>query len=80
MWKITLDEIDLCEKFTEICRKYRQYIDIDVCYGRYIVDGCSLMGVLSLIPHTVEIMTPKTDEIIATDFESEISALGAWKE
>lgn len=80
MWKINLDTIKKCEDLARICQKYQNKINVDICYGRYLVDGCSVLGVMSLLLHEAEIWIPKTDEIVTKKFEEEIAEIGAWKE
>lgn len=80
MWKIKLDTVNKCEKLVDACIRFQHKINIDICYGRYLIDGCSILGVMSLIPHEVEIWIPKTDENITAAFEEEITEAGAWKE
>ena len=58
---------------------FRQII-ADLCYGRYIVDGCSLLGVLSLVSHTVDIWLPSMNETIIKNFTDEIEKIGAYYE
>ena len=56
--------IDSCEsaiKLIHLCERYRNQMDIDVIHGRYVIDGCSMLGVHSLIGHTVS-LEPQTDD------------------
>lgn len=80
MWKIKLDTTQTCDALVRICQKYSAKMDVDICYGRYLVDGCSILGVMSLMLHEVEICMSKTNEIIIKNFEKEIAGIGAWKE
>jgi hypothetical protein len=51
------------EKVVDICRNYKRLCEIDISYGRQVVDGCSVLGVMSLVGHTVT-LTPLTDDLI----------------
>ena len=46
LFTIHLDTIKKAEKFCKICNKYKD--DIDVKEGKYIVNGKSILGLLSL--------------------------------
>lgn len=80
MWKIRLETTDICEELVDICVKFKDLLNVNICYGRYLVDGCSLLGVMTLLLHDVEIVIPKAEECVVKDFEDEISRIGAWKE
>lgn len=80
MWKIKLDTTQICDDLVRICQKYGSKMNVDICFGRYLVDGCSILGVMSLLLHEVEIWIPKTDETTLKRFEEEITEIGAWKE
>ena len=59
-----LSSSDDAERLVTLCRKYDN--DIDVVYQRYTVDGKSILGVMSLIGHTVGIMFfPENDPEIS---------------
>lgn len=56
--------IDSCEsagKLVRLCEKYHGQMDIDVIRGRTVIDGCSLLGVHSLIGNIVGV-EPQTDD------------------
>lgn len=57
MLNYNLDSVQSAEKLVRLCEKYRDEmeLDIDVIYGRQTVDGCSLLGVTSLIGHFVTV-------------------------
>lgn len=56
-----------------ICQEYKDDLVIDVKCGHYIVDGASILGVASLIGHTVEVLPFGTDDEIVKRFLKEIS-------
>lgn len=45
--KIIINTIEIAKSFVDICSKYRDF-NIDVIQGRYIIDGKSILGILSL--------------------------------
>lgn len=58
---LNLDKLETAGKLTKICEKYSKYMGIDVTYGRYIIDGCSILGVTSLLGNIVK-LKPRTDD------------------
>lgn len=60
MLSFNIDSGEAAEKLVRLCEKYHDRMDIDVIHGRYIIDGCSLLGVHSLIGHMVSV-DPQTD-------------------
>lgn len=69
MPKIYIDLFDLStvNELCKICDKYKRLFETDILCGRYIVDGCSVLGVTSMLGHTVEIRPlafDKDDEFI----------------
>ena len=80
MWKIKLDSERTCAELVGVCQDFKQVIPVNVCYGRYMVDGCSILGLLSLIPHTVDIWVPEMNEIIIKNFTDELKKIGAYYE
>lgn len=60
-YKIKLDSIPKAEEFVKICSLYHEKEDIDIVQGRYLVNGKSLLGILSLnltLPMYVQYETP----------------------
>ena len=86
MLKIKLDTIEKCEKLVQICKKYQDVTIVDIYYGHYVVDGCSFLGVMSLLLHEVEINVVEskrvTDDIhpIKEMMTEELKNIGAWRE
>lgn len=60
MLNYNIDSVKSAEKLIRLCEKYHDDMDIDIMHGRYIIDGCSLLGVHSLIGHMVSV-DPQTD-------------------
>lgn len=44
---------DDAEALVAYCKRFKDNGDIDVRYAHYVVDGCSYLGVLSLVGHEV---------------------------
>lgn len=53
--------------------------DVDVVCGRYVVDGTSVLGVIGLIDHTVELKPLTTDINAINEFYKKVAPLGAYK-
>lgn len=74
MISYNLDTIESVKKLVNICDKYKE--NIDVVYGRQIIDGKSIMGIASLIGHIVgiEIITDdyNVKEMFRKEFKNEI--------
>lgn len=58
MLNYNLDSVQSAERLIRLCEKYRDDIglDIDIIHGRQTVDGCSLLGVTSLIGKFVSVV------------------------
>ena len=70
-FKIRINTIENAKDFSNICEKF--LFDVDVYYGRYIVDGRSLLGILSfdlMKPLNVKIHTE--DEASIKNFSKRI--------
>ncbi len=53
--------------------------DIDVVCGRYVVDGTSILGVMSVLEREVE-LRPVTDDLDAWEmFYERVKPLGAYR-
>ena len=72
--------VENAECITTVCKEIKSEfdVDIDVKYGRYIVDGCSILGIYSMVNHIVKIC-PVTEnpEILKTIF-AKFVPLGAF--
>lgn len=61
MFKIKIGNISKAIDFVKVCEKFKE--DINYCYGRFIIDAKSLLGILSCNveePANVEILTTNT--------------------
>lgn len=61
---------DNAGRLVRLCRKYD--FDIDIMYGRYIIDGKSILGVMSLVGNTVGIDLMTYDENIKEEFKKKL--------
>lgn len=61
MLSFNIDSMKSAKKLIQLCEKYHDRMEVDVIHGRYIIDGCSMLGVHSLLGHTVT-LEPKTDD------------------
>ena len=75
---INLDSLDVVTQLTRVCEKYE--IDIDIVYGRYVVNGKSVLGVSSLIGNIVKV-EPNTDDSLLLEYLTrDLKEIGAWVE
>lgn len=58
--KINLNNIETAKQFVKICKCYNE--EINVYSGRYIIDGKSILGILSL-----NLLNPVEAEIVSVD-------------
>lgn len=73
MLSCRLSDVNTAEQLVVICRQFQE--DIDVIHGRYIIDGKSTLGVVSLIGNIVSLEINTSNEQIKTEFEKEIIRL-----
>ena len=78
MYFIKIDNLDTASKLSKICEKYKNQIDTNICYGRYIIDGASILGVSSLIGHTVRINPIVKGDVPIMEFFEELTQIGCW--
>lgn len=76
---INLDTIEKAIKLTGVCEKYKS-IDIDILYGRYIIDGRSILGVSSLLGNIIKIYPNTDDNEMIDSITKDLEKIGAWKE
>ena len=75
MIALNLDTPDRVQKFVDICSKYKDKFNIDVEYGRYVVDASSIMGVSSLIGHIVKVKADNESHEDYGKFADEVMAM-----
>lgn len=56
-----LKDFNSARYLVDCCEKYKESFDTDIIFGRYTVDGCSVLGVQSLVGHIVSV-DPQTDD------------------
>lgn len=70
--------IDSCEsagKLLKLCEKYHDKMEIDVIHGRYIIDGCSVLGVHSLVGNMVSLEPQTDDKSLLSEFGEELEKI-----
>lgn len=77
MLNYNIDSVQSAEKLIRLCEKYRDEmeLDIDIIYGRQTIDGCSLLGVASLIGKFVTVSTIGRDKEKIKRFEEELERI-----
>ena len=69
--KIKLNTKDELNKFLDICSHYK--FDIDACYGRYIIDARSMLGMMGIgLEKTIEIVAYTDTQKNSDKFYNEI--------
>lgn len=76
---IHIDSLETVNHLVKICDKYNQH-DIDVVYGRHVVDARSYLGVCSLLGKIVKIMPITDDQLFINFIARELKEIGAWVE
>lgn len=64
--------IETAKHLIKVCEKYSDEFTVDVIYGRQVIDGCSIMGVMSLIGHVVSLDVSNRDSAKYEDFKREV--------
>ena len=73
---ISLEKFETISEFCKICDKYD--FDINVEYGRYVIDAKSILGVTSLAGKIVRVVPITDDQNEITMFYWEIEKVGAY--
>lgn len=71
--KITLTE-DNIGQINSICRKAP--FPVDVCKGRYCVDGASILGLMMFIGSEVDVIPISTDNEAINNFKNKLKTHG----
>lgn len=75
MLNYNIDTFDSATKLVRMCEKYKGQMEIDVNWGRYTVDGFSMLGVHSLVGHVVT-LDPQTDDLeLRNRFERDLEEI-----
>lgn len=75
---LNLDTLDKASKLVKTCENYD--VDFDVLYGRYTIDGKSVLGVSSLIGHIIKIVPNTNDSLLMNYIIKDLENIGAWTE
>ena len=63
------------EDLIKLCEKYRDDVEVEVIHGNQTVNGCSLLGVFSLIGNFVGIKPDSRDERAVKRFAEELERI-----
>lgn len=72
MLSFNLNSKKSAEDLIKLCEKYRDDTEVDVICGRQTVDGCSLLGVMSLIGHFVTVKPQTDNEDVINKFSDDL--------
>jgi hypothetical protein len=75
---IKLDNLETVNKLVNVCTRYKEEAYIDVIYGRYILDACSVLGVSSLMGNIVKIKPNTNDTLLLEYLRRDLEEIGAW--
>lgn len=75
MLSFNLNSKKSAEDLIKLCEKYRDDVEVEVIHGNQIVNGCSLLGVFSLIGNFVGIKPDSRDERAVKRFVEELERI-----
>lgn len=75
MLSFNLNSKKSAEDLIKLCEKYRDDVEVEVIHGNQIVNGCSLLGVFSLIGNFVGIKPDSRDECAVKRFAEELEEI-----
>ena len=75
MLNFNLNSRSAAEKLIRLCEFYKDVMSVDVVCGRQILDGCSMLGVVSLIGNFVTVIPNSDDENIKKRFSKKWEAI-----
>lgn len=75
MLNFNLNSNKSAEDLIKLCEKYRDDVEVEVIHGNQTVNGCSLLGVFSLIGNFVGIKADSRDESAVKRFSEELERL-----
>lgn len=75
MLNFNLNSKKSAEDLIKLCEKYRDDVEVEVIHGNQTVNGCSLLGVFSLIGNFVGIKADSRDESAVKRFSEELERL-----
>lgn len=75
MLNFNLNSKKSAEDLIKLCEKYRDDVEVEVIHGNQTVNGCSLLGVFSLIGNFVGIKADSRDESAVQRFAEELERI-----
>ena len=75
MLNFNLNSKKSAEDLIKLCEKYRDDVEVEVIHGNQTVNGCSLLGVFSLIGNFVGIKPDSRDEYAVQRFAEELERI-----
>lgn len=75
MLNYNIDTFDAASRFVKMCEKYKDKMEIDVCHGRQIIDGYSILGVCSLVGNIVSVEPITDDKDVINKFRKDLEEL-----
>lgn len=75
MLSFNLNSKKSAEDLIKLCEKYRDDVEVEVIHGNQTVNGCSLLGVFSLIGNFVGIKPDSRDERAVQRFAEELEKI-----
>jgi len=76
---LELKTLDDANNLCKICDRYKNKMNVDVAYGRYIIDGCSILAVSSMIGKIVKICPVSEDNLLVSYFAKDIKSMGGYE-
>ena len=65
-------------KFCDVCTKYKDKMEVDVKYGRYVMNGCSVLAVSSLIGRLMKVCPRTYDDLLLAYFVKDVEKIGGY--
>ena len=75
MLSFNLNSKESAESLIRLCEKYHDSMEVDIIHGRQTVDGCSLMGVISLLGNFVTVYPHSEDRELIQKFADELEMI-----
>ena len=75
MLNFNLNSKKSAEDLIKLCEKYRDDVEVEVIHGNQTVNGCSLLGVFSLIGNFVVIKADSRDKNAIQRFSEELERI-----
>lgn len=75
MLSFNLDSKQSAENLIQLCEKYSEDTEVDVVCGRQIVDGKSILGVMSLLGHFVTLNLLTDNHLVIEKFSDDLERI-----